>query len=172
MKRTNKHTQETAKPPQPVFKPVAQELEEFKAKVLDKYGEDGPDIWRALDVHMDYLFTWPEIRSIANQLRPEFERILTCDHAAWNRYVKRRNALPKIEFFPKLRGLPGTQRKNAERDALIYRLYKQGTEKTDQQVANMLEHKYGTKMSRQAVRRAYDREEERRRRQAAKLNSC
>lgn len=47
MKRTNKHVKETAKPAQPpAYKTPAQQLEEFKARVLAM--KHGPVIWMAL----------------------------------------------------------------------------------------------------------------------------
>jgi hypothetical protein len=51
MKRTNRHAQDTAKSAQqPAFKPPAQELEEFKAKVLAM--RNGVLIWVELDARV------------------------------------------------------------------------------------------------------------------------
>jgi hypothetical protein len=118
-----------------------------------------------------------EVGSKVDELWPEYVRVLERNPdelRAYRERYKQNRLPPDVVVRPReLRQEPGRPRdqKLAERDELIYSLYKQGTEKTDQQVANTLEHKYGLKMSRQAVRRAYDREEERHRRQAAKLNS-
>ncbi|MGA3315738.1 MAG: hypothetical protein ABSC64_04790 [Candidatus Korobacteraceae bacterium] len=204
MKRTNKHVKETAKPVQPpAYKIPAQQLEEFKAKVLAmRYGEliwlglDARVAWRVHETGDDRLYSlsqWGvkfmtlvppleagialrELEGKQHELWPEYVRLLKRNPDELKAFQERYNQTKRLlndllgDRRDLLRQGPGAPRKLAERDALIYSLYKQ-EKKTDQQVANILEHKHGIKMSRQAVRRAYDREEERRRRQAAKLNS-
>jgi hypothetical protein len=194
MKRTTKHGKGAAKPAQqPAFKTPAQELEEFGAKVLGmKYGEF---IWRNLNAYPvreigmligtaipieEFSAAFREAKTKLPELWPEYMRLLRLnpDELKAYSYKVAFNGSWEYRFndaFYAARDLlrpgVGAPRKQAVRDALIYSLYKQGTKKTDQQVATILEHKHGIKMSRQAVRRAYDREEERRTLQAAKLNS-
>lgn len=194
MKRTTKHRKEAAKPAQqPAFKTPVQELEEFCAKVLAmKYGEF---IWLNLAAYPvreigmligttipieEFSAAFREAKTNLPKLWPEYMRLLRLnpDELKAYSYKVAFNGSWEYRFndvFYAARDLlrpgVGAPRKQAVRDALIYSLYKQGTKKTDQQVANILEHQHGIKMSRQAVRQAYVREEERRRLQAAKLNS-
>jgi hypothetical protein len=75
MKRTNKHVKESAKPAQqPAFKTPAQELEQFKAKVLAmRYGGF---IWLALNGRLRMPPLVREVTSKLDELWPEYRRLL------------------------------------------------------------------------------------------------
>ena len=63
MKSTNEHAQDTAKPAQQsAFRATAQELEEFKAKVLAM--KHGPIIWLDLDASVS---EWTEEQLLATR---------------------------------------------------------------------------------------------------------
>jgi hypothetical protein len=99
MKRTTKHIKETAKPAQPpTYKTPAQELEEFKAKVLAmRYGEL---IWYQLGAYSFSEWTTlsatgfdgkllNELRDKSDELWPEFVRLLGLNPDALEAFQER-----------------------------------------------------------------------------------
>ena len=119
MKRTDKHVKETAKPAQqPPFKTPAQELEEFGAKVLAM--RKGAAIWRNLDSQpwSDRGKILPgffdaEVERKANELWPEYARLLQCDPGALKAYRKRRKQHGLLLKVPRVvDGLKGAKNKD------------------------------------------------------------